>query len=258
MIIRNNDFWNKLGSDSEVNNSERGTDMAWSRPGIYKAYRAAKFGNGVDIPNLGGAGAVDYIVGSGFNYSPNIFISDFWVIPDKNVVNGVVQGGSGTAFRHGYFGVNFDSDNDFMSFGSFGSDIGESQFFTRINGTSYVYSITTGFNMTAGSLYHICLVLDRGGMADGSDTVRIYLDRVEIFSSTTVPANQSLTTSDFHIGNGINNSAIFTLDFQYDGVIDNFKYGGTFQTNNISERKIKRVLYNNKNEAFPQDYIGVI
>lgn len=256
MIITNNDFQNKLGSDFELANSPRGPNVAWSRPGTYKVYRAGKFNNGVDIPSKATIGSDDYILGSGFVFNANRFITGIWTIPDTDVVNGAVQDTTHSS-RHGYFAKNFDSNNNFMSFTSFGTDIGLSQFFTMINGVSSNYNITTGFNMTAGQLYHIMLVVDRDGIGATNETVRLYLNRVEIYSNSTVPANQVLTSGILYIGTGLNNGA-FGINFQYDGVLDNIKDNNTFPTNNISERKITRMLNNNNNEAFPRDFTGVI
>ncbi|MHA1989077.1 MAG: hypothetical protein ACW98D_20845 [Promethearchaeota archaeon] len=249
------DFHNRFDPISDVDlnlvPSDIGPDVNWSRPGIYKQYRDAKFNKGVDIPLKPVSTADDYITGSGFTFNFNRCASTFWTIPDTDVVNGVVQG-TGPSSRHGYFSKNLDSINNFMSFVSFGTDIGFTQFFTRVNGVSYNYNVTTGFNMTAGQLYSIAVFLDRTGIGATSEVLRIYLNKVKVYSSTLVSANQTLTSGTLNYGAGINNG-IYAVTFQYDGVLDNPKDFNSFPSK-ITEQNVNDVLDNLDIERF----VGVV
>jgi hypothetical protein len=244
-------FHNKFGSDAELANSEIGPNMSWSRPGVYKQYRDVKFGKGVDIPLKLLPSAEDYILGSGFTFNFNRFATTFWIKPDYDVVNGVVQS-SGASARHGHFAKNLDSSVNFMSLTSLGTDIGFTQYFTRINGTSYTYNITTGFNMTAGNVHSMAFFLDRTGIGATSEVIRIYIDKVKVYSSTLVPANQTLTSGILYYGIGINNGN-FGLTFQNDGGIDNPKEFNNFPSK-ITEQNVTDVLDNLDIEGF----IGVV
>jgi hypothetical protein len=239
------DFHNRFDpiSDENLNlvPSNIGPNMNWSRPSIYKQYKDVKFSKGVDIPLKLLPSAEDYILGSGFTFNFNRFATTFILKPDYDVVNGVVQG-SGAGARHGHFAKNLDSYQNFMSLTSLGTDIGFTQYFTRINGISYTYNITTGFNMTAGNIHSVAFFLERDGIGTTNEVIRIYIDKVKVYSSPIVPAIQSLTSGTLYYGIGINNG-FFGLTFQNDGGIDNPKEFNKF-TSKITEQDVDDVLDN--------------
>jgi hypothetical protein len=241
-----NKFWNKFGADSQLANSEKGVNVQWTRPGTYKAYRPVKFDKGVDLPFLNQSLAEDYIESStNMPLNGNRFIWEKWIEPDFNMTNGAVQG---TSFgsRMGYFSATY-AILDYISFYSLGQDFGNSIFFIRVSGNNFVYPITTGFTWIAGSLNHLMIVVDRDGIGATTDTVRLYLNGIKIYSDDTVPNNQTNTSAKLIFGAAANNDAN-DIQFQFDGGMDNPKINQ--YVSKITEENVTDVINNMNNEGF--------
>jgi hypothetical protein len=185
-----NEIWNRLGNDSQVLNSEKGPNFAWTRPGIYKQYTPVKFNGGVNIPadTLG----QDRVFCSQGGINLNNFLYDIWFKQKDTVNNG--GNGLGVTSRRGFF-VFFIDGNNFFALTILNSNTSVT---IRVGGTYYGYGITTGFSWAANSLNHMLLGYKQSGIDGGSTVIKVRLNSIDVFSSTTVfPALGSGASMNF-------------------------------------------------------------
>lgn len=195
----NDDFsklvlWNKLGSDSEVLNSEVGENG--ELVGTGNSYEQAKFGNGyvrtdtqsyVKFPpsvleSRRTSGTIEFWVvpkvdqPSAYNYGAFMLVG--WSIYGSDTF-AFVRWGDGTTGLGICGGVNFD--------GTLHKTPDEAQQFVA----------------TVGTPFHIALVWDVNGIDDTNETIRVYRDGGVIGTSTETWDNNATTTFDhFIIGSG--------------------------------------------------------
>lgn len=241
-------FWSKFGTDFQVNNSEIGSNMVWSRPGIYKSYTPVKFENGIELPEKHiGADALDYVRGIENFFDPNDFAVGIQIKPYWNLANGVASG-SVHAYgnRHGYFSIGYNTGNT-IAFVSFGSDIGFSVINIEVGGVYTSYIINTDFAFLANSINHLLLGYKQSGIDGGATRLILYLNKVEIFSSVVAPGVQVNTGGNLMFGAGYNTFA--NIQFSFWGGVDNPKiYGG------VTGDLLGAINANNENEGWAVEY----
>ena len=180
-------------------------------------------------------------------FNPNRFVFTFYIRPDFNVVNGVPDNGKSNACFMWWVGstnlIFFSFDNDG------GPPFDSTRVRIRVSGVSSDYFNTSAnMNMTAGALSRFTLIYDRGGIGGGADKLRMYLGKINVFSSAVTPANQANTGTCYFMANApFSNSPL-------NGLLDNIKISDDNGTGSISEELVLSILNNDK-EAWPISYI---
>jgi len=210
-------IYNKLGNADEVANSLAGQNGTWSGTA---AYSAVKFGNGAYSNNAG-----DYISFPEGNFNPNKFTIEFWFKSDWNCVNG----GGGGANQH-YFTWYINANNRILFYELNGHWINH-----IIGGASDAQRFNpASMDWTAGDIIHLALVYQRSGINGTSDTKRLYFNNSLVGSTTSIPANQSLSGGTLYILNEGGAAAN-----PINGAVDNFKIY-TYAKTNFADRNDER------------------
>ncbi len=200
-------LWNKLGSQTEVENSVTGPNGIISGTILFQP---CMFDNGA-YNNT----ADSYITFDGSFFTPNCFTFECWFKTDFDVVNGVAQDGK----NHTLFGWYYDRTHNMTFY--FKHETDEGLCFNLHNGYKYYHYFATSSDITfnAGTIHHIALVYDRNGISGGNDIVRMYLDGNLEYNSTTLYPEETNTGGIFYIGVARDVS----IAYPFSGTIDNIK-----------------------------------
>lgn len=215
--------WNRR----EDGTSDIGNDLILSGPDTRVP---VKFNDGFRST---ASGNYEKFADTGFN--PNNFALGLWVKPDITITNGSVPG---VGDREGWFSWQ-KSTPDTVWFDTNEVTHG-TRLMIRVGGVQTIYTIRTGFNLTAGQLYYVLVAHNRAGI-DGAETVQVWLDGLKVFSSTTIVGNQTLTGGDIWY----NNIEIASVRY-FRGSQDNNKL-----YKNVTAQLITAIHANRFNEDFP-------
>ena len=170
-------FWNKLGSDFEVQNSEVGPDgTSYGAP----AYGAAQFGNGIHCDNNGEYS--EFIFNPATPYSLERGTVEFWIKTDFAVVNGVPQTPVGKALFYINTNQNTNYRRMYMCIHPTYKILAQ---FGQVSGANQVTATDNTSDWNAGDLVHIAVAWDKDTF-DGGKTIAIYINGNQT-ASTTVP-----------------------------------------------------------------------
>jgi len=192
-------LWNKLGSETEVLNSEIGENGELVGPG--NNYEPAKFGNGYVRTDVNSYIKFPSSVLEARRTSGTI---EFWVMP--KVTNPV-------AFNYGaYMLVGYSiSGSDALAFVRWGDGITGLGISGGVNFDGTIHKTpeeSQQFVATVGEAFHIALVWDVNGIDGTAETIRIYRGDSIIGTSTDTWDDNATTTYDhFYIGTGPDSQA---------------------------------------------------
>jgi hypothetical protein len=234
MALNNCILWNQFESSNPTSKIGHGmTDIG------SPTFPSAKFGNGVYV-NAANEGVKGTTNDAGFSTQKGIV--EFWMKPDFNVVNGVADNG-GTTKNVPYDIINTPTNNTrFLIW--FRPASGTWVQLAGPSGTLTFISTSATLDMTAGTLYHFMAVWNNGTIGASSDTLRIYLDGVDVDSSTS-------TAFATHSLNGFTNTICTDAvneTWQGNMVVDNIKH-----YNDCTEHLINEILWNRTSEAWNVD-----
>lgn len=200
-------LWNKLGSDSEVSNSQVGSNF--TRSGAI-SYPAGVYGNGAMI-----TGTSPYLSFPRTALKTNAGTIEFWFKPNF--------ASAGLATRKTLLDCNAGSAFDRLDTGWDPSG----NFYWCIFNTNGVNAIA-GPSFVSNDSIHFALVWDSAGIGGTSAKSRIYINGA-IWDSTTQTPNQNPASTVVYVGHHTTGSA------NADGIIDNLKVFD-FAKTNFSDR----------------------
>ncbi|MCD4813749.1 LamG domain-containing protein [bacterium] len=199
-------LWNKLGSVTEVQNSESGPNGTITGS---ISYDSVQFGNG----------AINDDRYSYIGYDNSVFDGEkgtieYWVKPNFAMVNGYAQ----TAKSNARYWVHQNPGSSWFLM-AVDDQAHSSQFKVIIVGASGVL-VTPNLNWSSDENVHIALIYDRNAGFDGSKTIAVYQDGVEVGYSTEDWGNYDVGSVPFTVLNGIVGSGALQ---KADAYIDNLK-----------------------------------
>lgn len=171
-------FWNKLGSDTEIQNSEVGANGVID--GTSVTYESAKYANGINPDNTGNYARFPF-EGAFPNWQKKGCV-EVWIKAKVDFPPPVVEGG-------GYlFDIANSTSMPFNLVRGIAGNDGKVYFYHYIDVDSgsgpAVGIISENFSWQNGDLVHMAFSWNRDGINGTSDTMRIYQDGVLKASST--------------------------------------------------------------------------
>ena len=181
-------FHNTLGSATDLANSVIGG--ACTAVGTV-SYEAVQHDHGVKCSYSNNFVKTPFVLSGGFGattvsgtttYLDAITIEMFVKYTDYSVTNGVVS----DATRHVVFTAGYEGANEWILMLQHAPTIGTIIVCYDYNGTLGISEyIPAAINISLNDIVHYGYVYDTNGIDGSSDTLRLYMDNVEIYSSTT-------------------------------------------------------------------------
>jgi hypothetical protein len=173
----------------------------------------------------------------------NHFGFDCWFATNSNITNG---GSSDVDTLMDWRSTSGSNDIILMRFTS-----GGLQFIIRVDGLSITYTITNPLlTWLAGEKQHMSFFYDQLGIDGGAVKARVYLNRVEVFSSTT--GNDESSTLNNQECAFLNT---FVFNNSFNGWMDNIKVYNKYTDPYITSDLELAINNNNENEGFPALFV---
>ncbi|MFC1517987.1 LamG-like jellyroll fold domain-containing protein, partial [Candidatus Margulisiibacteriota bacterium] len=230
-------FWNKLGSDNEVGNSEVGVDGVWTGSANYSA---VKYNDGAYS-----SANTKYVLFNDFNTAEandlEKFAIEFWFKTDYAVSNGQAQDGN----YHFLWDFYMDASNRYQI--GISSSAGEGIYMQRALEGYYACTSPTA-SWSADTVHHFAVVVDKDGIDGGAEKTRFYLDGEKIYSNGSYFSGLT-ATSDLAVLINYNGGV---TAYPLNGAMDNFKvwnYAKTDYSDRFGEAGLYTIPYIDQTEV---------
>ncbi|MBL8994017.1 MAG: hypothetical protein JNM63_11800 [Spirochaetia bacterium] len=197
-------LWSKLGSDSEISNSQIGSNL--TRVGSV-SYKSGTFGNGAEFTGTTSHLWLPSTVAKPTNGAVEFWFTTYFDKTNIAQIKALIDTDGSGGLAQNRLALCWDQT-------------GVINFFAFNPGALTVTSPSFSSNRS----FHFALVWDAAGISGSSDTVRLYLDGSLLASGTTA-INQSPNYSQLYIGH---HAASFG---NADGIMDNLKIWNYAKTN---------------------------